>query len=311
MNTKRLLTSACLIALLSVCTNTMGQARIDLGEKPKIVSASPTERSATSTKYTEAEENRYIALVSTAYKDMLADSLTQAELAFKEATDLLPSHPANAEAFFQLGQIAERKNNYQTAADYYRKSTRINENLAKAFDRRGAVSLILRDYDTALKCYTKYLDLKPGDAQAIFYKGYIYQQEGKLDQALSQYQKVLDASPNHVSANTAVAVIKAGRGQHSEAISIMDNLISCNPKSASLYQMRGSFEMESQRTKLALYDFNKAIELDPTNPTSYINRAIVYGRSKQKAMSEADLQRAQELGAPAYAIESARNAMRK
>ena len=138
----------------------LAQARMNLGEKPKIVSVSPSDRSATSTKYTEAEESQYLTLVNKGYRQLLADSLGDAEMTFREATDFLPSHPSNAELFFQMGQIAERGNNYHTASDYYRKSLRINENLAKAYERRGAVSLILKDYDTALKCYSTLLELK-------------------------------------------------------------------------------------------------------------------------------------------------------
>ena len=69
--------------------------------------------------------------------------------------------------------------------------------------------------------------------------------------------------------------------------------------------------MELGRNELALYDFNKAIELDPNNAINYINRAILYGRKKQKALSENDLQHAQELGAPAEAIEAALNHQQK
>ena len=75
--------------------------------------------------------------------------------------------------------------------------------------------------------------------------------------------------------------------------------------------MRGTFEMECGKNQLALYDFNKAIELAPDNPTAYLNRAVIYGRSKQKSMAELDLRKAQDLGAPDSTIESARTAISK
>ena len=297
--------------LLCVSISVQAQTRITLGDKPKISSATPTERSQTSTKYTEAEQHRYITLLTSAYRKMLADSLPQAESMFKDATDLLPHHPSNAEAFFLLGQIAERNNNYQMASDYYRKATRINENLAKAYERRGAVCLILRDYDTALRCYSSLLELKPDNAQALFYKGYTYQQLKRPDDAIKQYDKALSLDPGNVSAASALAVIKAGRKQYDEALAILDNLIVRKPSTASLYEVRGNMQMELGRNELALYDFNKAIELDPNNAINYINRAILYGRKKQKALSENDLQHAQELGAPAEAIEAALNHQQK
>ncbi len=283
-----------------------GQARVDLGNKPRIESASPSDRSTGSTGYTEAEQNRYLALVSKGYRHLLADSLSLAELTFREATDFLPSHPSNAEIFYQLGQLSERKGNYRTADDYYRQSIRINENLPKTYERRGIVNLVLKDYDKALRCFATYLDLKPADTQVMFYRGYAYQQQGKRNEALAEYQKVLATDPNHESANTAVAVIKAGQGHHSEAIDIMDRLIARNPKAASLYEMRGTFEMESSKNQMALYDFNKAISLLPDNPTAYLSRAALYGRTGQKGLAEEDILKAQRLGASASSIDSAR-----
>ena len=297
--------------LLCVSISVQAQTRITLGDKPKISSVAPTERSQTSTKYTEAEQNRYLSLVTSAYRKMLADSVPQADKLFKEAADLLPHHPSNAEVYFQLGQIAERNSNYQTASDYYRKATRINENLAKAYDRRGAVCLILRDYDTALRCYSSLLELKPDNAQAQFYKGYAYQQLKRTDDALKQYEKALSIDPGNVSAAGAMAVIMAGRKQYDEALAILDNLIVRKPSAASLYEVRGNMQMELGRNELALYDFNKAIELEPDNAVNYINRAILYSRKKQKALSENDLMRARELGASTEAIETALNYQKK
>ncbi len=282
------------------------QARVDFGDKPRIEPVSPDERSISSTGYTEAEQNCYIALVCKGYRQLLADSLGMAEVTFRKATDFLPAHPSNAEIFFQLGQLSERSSNYRTASDYYRKSIRLNENMAKAYERRGIVSLVLKDYGTALGCFSAFLELKPSCPQALFYKGYAYQQQDKLDNALGEYRKVLAIEPQHTSANTAVAVIEAGQGHHETAIEIMDNLIIQNPKGAALYEMRGTFEMETGRNQLALYDFNKAIELLPDNPTVYLNRAVLHGRIGQRTLSEEDFLKAQELGATASSVESAR-----
>ncbi len=285
------------------------QTRFDLGGKPRIESATPSDRSNGSTEYTEAEQNRYLALVSKGYSQLLTDSLRLAELTFKEATDFLPSHPSNAEIFYQLGQISERRGNYHTSSDYYRKSIRINENLAKSYERRGIVNLVLKDYSTALGCFSSFLKLKPANPQVLFYMGYAYQQQGKLDNAMAKYQQVLDQEPMHASANTAVAVIEAGKGHHDAAIEIMDKLITHNPKSASLYEMRGTFEMESGKNQMALYDFNKSIELLPNNPTAYLNRAVLHGRSGQKTLAEEDITKAQELGADETSVERARTSI--
>jgi len=45
-------------------------------------------------------------------------------------------------------------------------------------------------------------------------------------------------------------------------------------------------------------DFTRATEIDPSDPRPYYNRAIVYEKIEDKARSEADFKRAEELGLP-------------
>ena len=107
------------------------QTRITLGDRPKVNAVEAGERPSSSTKYSEAEEKKYLSLITSAYRQLLADSMLKAEKLFVEAVDFLPGHPSNAEAYFQLGCIAEQKEVYEDALEYYRKALRINENLAK------------------------------------------------------------------------------------------------------------------------------------------------------------------------------------
>ena len=296
---------SCVCLYLAV-TQTAAQTRITLNGKPKISSVAPSERSLTSTKYTKAEENRYLSYITGAYNKLLRDSVESARLLLLEATDLLPNHPANAEAFFQLGLISEKFEQYDDAAEYYRKATRINENLFKAHERRGMVNILRNEYEAALRDFSSFLTLKPGNADAHFYRGYALQHLDRNEEAVAEYFKAAEADPRKTEAHTAIALIMSKQGKQEEAIALMDKQILLHPNESTLYSTRGSLLMEVERTQLALYDFDQAIKFAPKDKACYINRAMAYKRMGEDSLAETDFNKARALGADNNLIENAR-----
>ncbi len=285
------------ICISAVFMPVCAQTKVTLDKKPRVESFKPTDSAIGTTKYTEAELNRYQQHLSQAYQALLSDSLLRATDEFTQATDLLPNHPSNAEAFFQLGQIAEQREQYRQAADYYRKSVRINENLAKAYSRKGAMNIILKDYDTALRDYSNYISLRPKDYDARIYRGHAYQQLRRFGEAQADYQYILNADPFNAKATMAMATLDLDRGNAEEALATMDKLILRFPDNATYYELRGEIDMELRRLELASYDFNKAIELEPDNAAHYLKRAALYFRQSNGPLAQADLDKAATLGA--------------
>ena len=56
-------------------------------------------------------------------------------------------------------------------------------------------------------------------------------------------------------------------------------------------------ELQEKQYEVVLYDFDKAVELAPENPDSYLSRGECYLNMKKKKQAKKDLQRALELGA--------------
>ncbi|QCX40968.1 tetratricopeptide repeat protein [Aureibaculum algae] len=59
---------------------------------------------------------------------------------------------------------------------------------------------------------------------------------------------------------------------------------------------RGIVYVHSERIEKALADFNKSIELNPTEPASYLNRAVAYRESDKNDLACLDLKKAKLLG---------------
>lgn len=304
MNKISVVIAIILFVCINLCTTPVcGQTKVTLDKKPHVESVKPTDEVAGSTKYTEAEKLHYQNYVAEGYKALLEDSLVKAQDCFAQAVKLLPNHPSNAEVYFQMGQIAEEREQFLQASDYYKKSTHQNENMAKSYKRRGAVSIILKDYETALREYAKYLQLKPKDHEVRVFRGYCYQEMGRDGEALAEYQAVISQDPLNVNAIMALASLDHKRGNTDSAIRAMDDLVCRFPDDATYYEMRGAFEMDVKRYQLAAYDFNKAVELDPKNPSHYLKRAAMHFKTGDEALAEADLKKAEELGAPKAQVE--------
>jgi Flp pilus assembly protein TadD len=62
----------------------------------------------------------------------------------------------------------------------------------------------------------------------------------------------------------------------SATMRIMTEAIEHFPTSSVLYQFRGEILMNFQQLDEAEEAYNKALELDPTNPNAYVNKVGVF-----------------------------------
>ena len=87
-------------------------------------------------------------------------------------------------------------------------------------------------------------------------------------------------------------------GQHLKAMADYTSLIRLDPNKAGSYNSRAKLYFNSSNNdtlNLALRDYSRAIELDPTIGEYWINRGAVYARLRQTNQSLSDLNRGLEL----------------
>ena len=299
----RILITTFVLFLSGVCA---AQVKMNLEGKPRLESMKPTDTPTGSTNYTEAEEARYQAYVAAGYRLLMGDSLLQAMNNFQAATSLLPSHPANGEAYRVMGGIAECQNRPHLALEYYRKSLTINPKHIPSWERRAALYMLTNSYADALDAYDHLIQLKPDDAKAYFYRGYAQQMLSRPADALYNYNKVLELSPADQTAALAKAIVLEQLGRSDEAIEMISSLVNREPSKALYYAQRGQIELSHGQNELALYDFDKAIELEADNAAHYILRSITHSRLRHNGKARSDLNQARSLGATAAQIDEMR-----
>lgn len=146
--------------------------------------------------------------------------------------------------------------------------------------------------------FEEVINLNPRHTEAFFYMGNIFHIEGELGKAIKAFNKVLSFDPNHTDASISLSVILNDIGQYEEAQKIFEQANKkvknkdqgvADPHINKKFSLK-HFELAEmyfsyQRFDEALFEYNKAIGLDPDNLEIRIKLAKVY--SKKGYLSKA------------------------
>lgn len=240
---------------------------------------------------------RYQQLVKRGLEQMQADSLLQAEATFREALEADPLIKSNALLYQYIGNIQERRGEYQRALDSYNLGLNISGTTVSLLLNRASLYMHLDNKDRAMADYSEALNLEPNQTEALFFRAYLYTQKRDYKRARADYDRLLKLEPTNEKARLGLAILNDKDRRPHEAMEQMDLLIQLYPCRASLYLVRGDMYQRRRQYDVALIDFNHAIELEPENPDCYVSRSLLYKVMKKKKQSKQDAQTALRLGA--------------
>ncbi len=186
------------------------------------------------------------------------------------------------------------------------KAVEVDPLLAAAYSARGFVRLDLGDAAGALEDFNKAVSLRPDLlhlAQALTGQGVAVRRAHKdLNAAIDSFDKAIRANPRYYEAYSARGLAKHDNKDYSGAIADYTQAIEINGQAAGLYHNRGASyaaraedrtkeamhrratkapgvedeeKAAKEQWKLAINDFDKAIELDPKIPQIYEQRGVV------------------------------------
>lgn len=222
------------------------------------------------------------------------------DVAIEGCSTLIKLSPS-ASAYYNRGIEYEAKGATDLAMADYSKAIELNPKHAKAYTNRGAAYDRKNDKDRALADYTKAIESDPNLWLPYFNRGQIYEGLGKREEALADFRKVLAIEPDNEKAKlgisrleaTPVAIKEDCDKQSGDAtIAGCTLLIAANPNNAAAYNNRAVEYKKKRDYARALADFDKAIELEPSVPGRYYNRANVYFDRGEAASDQEDIKRA-------------------
>lgn len=147
--------------------------------------------------------------------------------------------------------------------------------------RKATANLELKQWNYAIDEYNLVLQKEPRNAAALFYRAYANTHLRRFDLARNDLNDLLVYYPRHFEGRLSLAVILQHTGKRQDALDQLNQTIQLYPDSALAYAARANVERDMKQDEAALYDWQKAEQLDERNPlyvVSHVDLLLVLER---------------------------------
>lgn len=195
------------------------------------------------------------------------------------------AEPQDAKIYFDEGLAHYSKGEYEQAALEFNKAVSIDKKYAAAYYNQGNAYYEMGELDRAIASYNQavsYFTADSDKADAYYNRARTYYDKGQLEKAIIEYGKAIDlftgsndqakSYNNRGLAYYEHALYKQAIADYIEGIKYAtdDGILSI------LHRNRANALIAVNRLQDALLDCQKALELQPENPNTYIRLGKVY-----------------------------------
>lgn len=150
--------------------------------------------------------------------------------------------------------------------------------------KKASYNILLEQWEYAKNEYDYVLNRDPYNIAALYYRAYVNEKLGRYGFARLDYNNLLTVIPGNFEAQLGLALLNQKDRHFTEAMDGINILVETYPDSAIVYAARAGIEKERQMYDLAVYDFDKALAIDPDNrdyKISKIDALILAGRKEE------------------------------
>ena len=185
----------------------------------------------------------------------------EAEASYRRA---LKHNPKFAEAHSNLAILLVNQGRLTEAESHYKKSLSINPNLAETHNNLGSLHRDIGQLNAAAACFQQALSLAPNYFEAWFNLGLTQQSLEQLDQAQASCFQALSINPNSDKVLTTLGALLSGVGGKDDvATYCLQRALELNPNNPDTYIAFGNLHMRSDKITEATLMFQKAKTLQP------------------------------------------------
>lgn len=150
-----------------------------------------------------------------------------------------------------------------------------------------------KEYTKSLNELNKIIEEDPKNTQSLFIMANIFHIKGEIGKAIKAFKRLLELEPTHTDAAISLSVLLNDIGQYEEARKIFNTTserVKVNNEDSSLsdnhinkkfsikhYELAELY-LTYNRFDEALYEYNRAIKLDPLNFEARIKTAKTYAK---------------------------------
>ena len=229
--------------------------------------------------------------------------------------------------------IAKGKNREQKKYAYSKNIKELSAN--ESFEKGGAYFNV-GNYNDAIDAYSKTIELSPEHDEAYKKRGWAYVKLGELDHAIKDYEKVTEINPvvkteffydkddkkimraiaynyyhypksveeniesikldsNYILPFVCRGLLYEIIGEWKQAIQNYDKAIEIDPSDANIYRYRGRCYRSSGQGKQAIQNYDRAIKLNPKLAGAFWERGTIHVLNKDYKLAIEDYNKATEL----------------
>ncbi len=144
----------------------------------------------------------------------------------------------------------------------------------------GMVDTKLKNYKSAIQFLDSAIKLEPKNAEFFVNRGWAHQEMKDTLQATADYQKSLTLNPEGSLARRNLATLSAKKGNLKEGEKLLTEAIERNPEEPHFLVARAINYTAQRDYAKALLDYNTAIQLDITDPETWMRRGLIKEKLK-------------------------------
>ncbi len=213
--------------------------------------------------------------------------LEQAAASFQQVVAAKPNEP---EAYYNLGTLYLRKNEFAEARQYLEQTIKLRPNHPEAWNNLGMIAAQQGQADDAIRNFRESLRLRPDYAIALLNLGNVYRRQGNFTEAEKLLKGALALEPENSEVNYNLGMLYARQEQLALASQYLERAVSLRPDYPDALNNLGVIFVREERYPEAEEKFKACIRAAPAFDQGYLNLARLYVILKQKDKAREVLQ---------------------
>jgi Flp pilus assembly protein TadD len=181
-----------------------------------------------------------------------------------------------AQPFLRQAEAAFSQNNFEEAAQDYRRALKVKPDLAEAHYGLGLALARLGQYQEAVKSFKEALHYKPGWTKALKDLGVTYLKLKRWPEAEKAFKIALKHRPQDAELYYDLGVALGKQGKHKEAREAFDKALRLKPDYVQALNNLGMADIKLNRWTEAKSSFEKAIGLKADDPEAHLGLLACY-----------------------------------
>ncbi|MBU2019314.1 MAG: tetratricopeptide repeat protein [Bacteroidetes bacterium] len=199
------------------------------------------------------------------------DQLGDYDKAIKCYSDFIDENPYSYTSWYNLGNAYSKIEDFDKAIWAYDYCILINEEFGAAYFNLGNAYLSAEKYLSAIEQFQKCIEIDGDDPVALCYIGEAYEQLDELPLARLYYQQSIDMAPLLPDAWLGMGIVHDLEGKTFEALPFILKAIELDGENSSYYHVLAGAYEKMDEMDLALENYVKALELEPTDEECLTN----------------------------------------